>query len=229
MSFGKQVRRWREEAGLAAVALEKRIGKSGAYVSRVEDGTFPPPDKATCDAMGEVFAEHLSIERGAVWDAAVWERLDRLDPDVAAFVRARTTETEPKGRRGRLLRAIDRLQERIPGRDPMGALTWAIDAVLTENAEGDADLKRGEKPLSRDGALNFAAVLRELADLPEVAQQHAWARFLEMLVGSRFVHEPSGTSGLDRRERVRRRHGKDADAGTHWDAHEVREDPEWWT
>lgn len=176
MTFRETLGRWVERSGLSNAEIDRAIGKGRGYVGRVMKGTIPPPDRATCDAIGEVLAERQAIARAAeVWDLAARERLEALDPDLRAWL----DETRPissfSRHEQRALESLEKLRDRLHTTDPLGFLRLLVDGVLEPGIDAHA------------GAADFSELLHELAylDTPEL---HATIRrWFEELLGARVV------------------------------------------
>lgn len=87
--FGRQIRDWRERAepkvsrAKLDQVLTERHELSAGYTALLESGRIKPPAQDVCATIAEV----IGRDADEVWRLAATERADRLDPDLALWIR----------------------------------------------------------------------------------------------------------------------------------------------
>ena len=105
--FGAKLEIWRTAAGWSQIRLEREVGKTKSWVSRLESGAITPPDKETCLRIGEA----LGVEGELIWRAAAKDRLRGFDEDLLEYLQE-ASEYRITERERYLLEALRHIEEK---------------------------------------------------------------------------------------------------------------------
>ena len=89
MTFGKHIRKWREERRIGLRQFAKAVGVSPTFVSKMERGTGPLPGEATIRKMAEILGmnpDELLAMADKVADDVL--AIIKKVPAIARFLRA---------------------------------------------------------------------------------------------------------------------------------------------
>ena len=119
MTFGEQLGAWIREARISASELERRIGRSSGYLSRLMDGRIRPTEE-TCGRLALALGRAgLRVTRGEVLAAAAPAA---ADPWVREFYERRIRDLSYPGRleeleeeNCRLRRALENSRRALEG------------------------------------------------------------------------------------------------------------------
>ncbi len=87
-TFSKVLHHWRKACGRTQADIEAEVGLAAGTMSRLESGTTKRgPDKATCTLL----AQAIGVDPRVLWEVAAPARLSAIDPDLAAWHKARVS------------------------------------------------------------------------------------------------------------------------------------------
>lgn len=211
VAFGGKVKAWRERTGLKRSELERKIGKSGGYVTRVEEGRIRAPGKDVCDSIGTVLEQHMPNEpnaafaMGDVWLAAAPERLQELDNDLYEWSEQLVSGNSDGAQRltkreAEILELLRKLDGRAKNIDPLGFFRIVLHRMLTpvyEEAAGGRPVRELEEGRAirevssyYDGAYNFTKLMHAMAELTSGVNQALWGMFRALAEGHKNVEMP---------------------------------------